>query len=314
MNKNWEFYVSKNLSDMKKELIYLFVFSLLFSMCTPPMEPRVISAKMDYGAVYYAEEPKALLVLFPGFGGDDKSIEREFTIIEAANQRGIDVLLMNFNQRLTLSSDELNSLATQVSKEYTLIGKELPMYIGGYSSGGNVSFLLADHLLADTALAQPAGIFCVDSPLDLYALYNAALRTINRDFSEPAMQEARMLVNLFEANLGKPKENLFRYEAASVYTDTTQNMRNVEHLNLIKVRLYTEPDTMWWRENRGVSYEDMNAYTLQALAEQLSAIEGSNVELIQTTNSGFRADGRRHPHSWSIVEQEGLFKWMFGED
>jgi len=295
---------------MKKELIYLFVFSILFSMCTPPMEPRVISATMDYGVVHYAEESEALLVLFPGFGGNDKSIEHEFAVIEAANQRGIDVVLMNFNQHLTLSSAELNSLATQISTEYTLIGKELPIYIGGYSSGGNVSFLLADHLLADTALVQPAGVFCVDSPLDLHALYNAALRTIDRDFSEPAIQEARMLVNLFETNFGTPQENIFQYEAASVYTDTTQNMRNVEHLNRIKVRLYTEPDTAWWRENRGATYADMNASTLHALAEQLSAIEGANIELIQTTNSGFRADGRRHPHSWSIVEQSALFDWI----
>lgn len=295
---------------MKKELIYIFVLSVLFSTCTPPMEPYVISATMDYGVVHYAEEPEAFLVLFPGFGGDGKSIAREFPIIEAANQRGISVLLMNFNQHLTLSSDELTALAAQISKEYTLIEKELPMYIGGYSSGGNVGFLLADHLLADTALAQPTGVFCVDSPLDLNALYSSALRTIERDFSEPAMQEAHMLVNLFETNFGTPQENLFQFEAASVYSDTTQNMRNVEHLHQIKVRLYTEPDTTWWRNNRGATYADMNASTLQALTEQLSALEGANVELIQTTNSGYRADGRRHPHSWSIVDQSALFDWM----
>jgi hypothetical protein len=37
-----------------------------------------------------------------------------------------------------------------------------------------------------------------------------------------------------------------------------------------------------------------------------------HVELITTENKGYRANGQRHPHSWSIVDGKDLIKWMLG--
>lgn len=298
---------------MKKIILYLFALVLLFSACTPPLEPRVTSAVADHGQIYYAEHPKAFLFLFPGYRGDAKSIENEFKVVERANEQGINVVLMNFNQHLMVSNEELNTL-TELFKDELLRSKaDIPFYIGGYSSGGNVSFLLADHLLADPSRPQPSGVFCVDSPLDLHRLYRSANCTIERNFAQPAMQEANMLLDFFETNFGTPQDSLFRYEAAAVYTDSTQNTQNISHLNQIKVRLYTEPDTTWWMKERGASYRDMNASILEALSSQLQTTSNSSVELIRTSNKGYRADGRRHPHSWSIVDQDELFKWVLEE-
>ena len=37
------------------------------------------------------------------------------------------------------------------------------------------------------------------------------------------------------------------------------------------------------------------------------------VEYIPTENMGFRANGERHPHSWSIIDKVGLIKWILNE-
>ena len=60
----------------------------------------------------------------------------------------------------------------------------------------------------------------------------------------------------------------------------------------------------------GVDYEQMNAFHLERLSEFLMAKGYDNVELITTEDKGYRADGSRNPHSWSIVDQDGLLQWI----
>ncbi|MDX6747060.1 hypothetical protein SHK09_09685 [Polaribacter sp. PL03] len=37
---------------------------------------------------------------------------------------------------------------------------------------------------------------------------------------------------------------------------------------------------------------------------------GDNIKLINTKNRGYRANGERHPHSWSIVDEKDLINWI----
>jgi hypothetical protein len=56
----------------------------------------------------------------------------------------------------------------------------------------------------------------------------------------------------------------------------------------------------------------MNAIDLAALVNQLKILGGKKAELITTAGKGFRADGSRHPHSWSIVDEKELIEWFIG--
>jgi hypothetical protein len=38
--------------------------------------------------------------------------------------------------------------------------------------------------------------------------------------------------------------------------------------------------------------------------------KNKKIELIKTENKGYRNDGNRHPHSWSIVEVDDLLRWI----
>lgn len=66
----------------------------------------------------------------------------------------------------------------------------------------------------------------------------------------------------------------------------------------------------WWIENRGADYYGMNSFDAAALVRQLTVRGHMQAQLITTSGKGYRSDGRRHPHSWSIVDQPDLARWI----
>ncbi|MEM6265695.1 MAG: hypothetical protein AAGI38_24545, partial [Bacteroidota bacterium] len=57
-------------------------------------------------------------------------------------------------------------------------------------------------------------------------------------------------------------------------------------------------------------FESTNAYTLQQIAKDLREKNWVQFELIETKNKGHRANGERHPHSWTIVDVPELMRWI----
>ncbi|MDW5290567.1 hypothetical protein [Formosa sp. PL04] len=219
---------------------------------------------------------------------------------------------MNLNQRLYLSQKEKQELAEQlksIAREQNLSKKNI--FIGGFSSGGNVSLLISDYLVKTESTMQPRGVFIVDSPIDFLGLYKTSEKNLKREYSDISVQESAWIKNMFDTNFGNPAHGITNYEQNSPYTFKTQNIDNLKGLEQLKIRLYTEPDIKWWSENRNNDFEDLNAFYIQNLSEKLKTEFGTNtIELINTENRGYRANGERHPHSWSIVDEKDLINWM----
>ena len=101
------------------------------------------------------------------------------------------------------------------------------------------------------------------------------------------------------------------YENSSPYLSKTHSTNNLLNFSGLKIRLYSEPDTAWWRENRQAEYENMNAHYIEQLSYDLNKLYGEeHVNYIRTKNRGYRANGDRHPHSWAIIDEKDLVKWM----
>lgn len=295
---------------MRSEARLLFIFLILLFSCAP-REKKHSTVQLPFGKLLQVENSHALLVLFPGFGGSAETIESELKINELAKEKGVSVLSFDFSQHLMLTNGQKHLLASQLND--VIISYEFenaPLYIGGFSSGGNVSFLLSEYLSENLEFNQPAGVFCVDSPIDLLAIRSNCVSTIERDFSDVAVEEAHFVIDLFDSTLGSPDSTIVKYEEASVFTNATSNIANMAHLKDKKLRFYTEPDSLWWFENRAAPYQETNAYILSQCALSLQQAGASEVELIQTSNKGYRANGDRHPHSWSIIDKDALFDWM----
>ena len=259
--------------------------------------------------VFKVANEKAVLVLFPCFPCDIENTKNEFPIIEKATNNNVTVILMNYNKKLFLKDNELKDLTalyTSIFEKLELQSKNI--YIGGFSSGGNVSLLLSNHLVKANNNFLPKGVFIVDSPIDLSGLYKVAEKNIVSNFSEDSVGEAKWIINQFTTAFGNPKDSISKYEAFSPFTFETKNISNLKYLKDLKIRFYTEPDLLWWKTNRNNDKEDLNAFFIEELYKNLKIKDFSNVEFITTQYKGYRIDGTRHPHSWSIVNKDELLK------
>jgi hypothetical protein len=271
--------------------------------------------KEDYELYKPNKEVKAVLILFGGYPEVAEDIKREFEILDFARKNNIAVILSNFNQKLWLEENEKHELAK--SLQNIIVVNQLPtdnIFIGGFSSGGVISLLISNFI---TGMKQfyidPKGVFIVDSPIDLVALYKSSEKNIERNFSKPSVQESTWLLETLGSNFGNPKDDIKKYENKAVFTYSTDNISNLKKLKKTKIRLYTEPDTLWWKENRMADHEQMNAFYIQKLSERLVEKGFESVEYIPTINKGYRANGERHPHSWAIVDKKDLINWMLNE-
>ncbi|RKS42563.1 hypothetical protein BC962_3230 [Gillisia mitskevichiae] len=302
---------------MKKLLKILCILTILFSTTSFFAQENGKHKNLIETESYNLYKPNntdAVLLLFGGFPEDALGIENEFPITHLANEKNIAVVYLNYNRKLWLEDKEKSKLAASLQELFSL--NNLPtdkIYIGGMSSGGNMALLIGDFLAKNTEYKiEPHGVFIVDSPIDLSGLYRTAESNVKRNFSESAIQEGLWIIETFNEKFGNPNENIEPYEQYSVFTFDTKNFNNLKDLENTKLRFYTEPDKAWWKEYMDADYEQLNAFHIKRLSEFLTK-NNFNVEYIPTQNKGFKSNGDRHPHSWSIVDKEELVQWMLEE-
>ena len=157
----------------------------------------------------------------------------------------------------------------------------------------------------------PKAIAICDSPLDMVRNYNECKKASELNINPTGAAESEWVAAYLRSNLnGTPQESLSTYIKYSPFCYSAENGGNAIAFKNTYLRCYTEPDVNWWVENRGRDYYGMNAIDLAGLVNQLKILDGQKAELITTLKKGFREDGSRHPHSWSIVDEKELIKWF----
>jgi len=294
---------------MKKGILFLLT-AILFVACTPKKEPVKVITGKEY-ELKIASPQKAVLVLFPCYPCDIANTKTEAKFLKDIEKQGITTLLLNYNLKLFLSDAEkteyAKTLNTILNQHHVATNN---LYIGGFSGGGNVTMLLSNYLIKSKNAIQPKGIMVIDSPIDLEALYNDSQKDVARNADTIAVAEGRYLMELFENTLGKPTDHFENYKKASPYLVSCKATNNIAYLKDIKTRFYSEPDLEWQKQQKSRTYEDLNAYKLEQASKTLRELGSTQTEYIATQNRGYRANGERHPHSWNIVEQGSLVKWM----
>lgn len=74
--------------------------------------------------------------------------------------------------------------------------------------------------------------------------------------------------------------------------------------------MYCDPDILWALRERNRDYYDMNAADLSAMINFLNLNGNKEAEFIPALGKGYRLDGTRHPHSWSIVDPVDCLNWV----
>lgn len=163
----------------------------------------------------------------------------------------------------------------------------------------------------ESTFLTPKGVFGLDVPLDKAHMYEYCLREINRNYSEVGVNEARWLLNNYNQTYGgSPEEFPNKYIDASIYSNGVENGGNAQYLKDIPIRIYTDLDVDWLINQRRRDLYDWNGTDIVAMINDLKLMGNEDANVIITMGKGVRLDGTRHPHSWSILDNQDCINWI----
>ncbi len=211
-------------------------------------------------------------------------------------------------------SDSCTQLLDEIINE-VLTKHQIPkenLFIGGISASGTRALRYAQYCEQGKSKFghKVKGVFAVDSPLDLERFYYSAKNHMG-NLKAGMLTEAKMMVKVFPEKLGgTPEEVPGRYRDASVYSATDSLGGNAKYYLNIPIIIFHEPDVDWWINERGSVYYDMNSYDIAGFVNRLKLLGGKKIEMVSTTGKGFDWEGKRNCHSWTIVNEDYLMKWI----
>ncbi len=270
------------------------------------------STKNCYTVIVPSKLPWAgYLFLIPGFGESANEVMRQTDLPKQLALNGILTIIPTLQDGVlsftidSLSQNTFSKIVKDVIDKYKLAGQRF--FIGGFSIGGSCAVKYAE-----TAKIKPVAIFAIDPPLDFERFYNSAKRNVRLAKQGNLNQESVYMINLLEQQMkGTTQTALANYTKVSPYSFSDTSQAAIKNLVTTPIRIYSEPDINWWLNERGTDVTGMNVTDCSAMINELNKLGNANATLIITQNKGVRKpDNRRHPHSWSIVDNGELIKWL----
>ncbi|PCH78072.1 MAG: hypothetical protein COB98_01550 [Flavobacteriaceae bacterium] len=279
---------------------------VLLSSCTS--SKQLIYVETDLYELIIPEKHKEFLVLFPSFGGTIESVKKGSKLVEKALDVNIAVVIVKLNQDLFLNEEEQAEIG-QVLLNVLIdnSGVEKDIYIGGFSSGGNLAMQTAKYLTNNQKVnLSIKGLLIVDSPLDLVQFYHNSKKLILKNNAK----EAQCFIDYLDDRLGEMNSNLENYKLFSPCVNSIGYVENSKFKNTELV-FYTEPASVFKKKNYQQDFKDTNSFQLQQLSEKLNALH-YKVSYIETENKGYRDEdeGVHVPHSWSIIDVDAIMRWI----
>jgi hypothetical protein len=259
-----------------------------------------------------AVSARGLVVMLPYYGSD----ANEFTsaalpgLLAKKNAATMVVSASGY-----LNDDDLialRGLIGEVVQELNILPGRL--VVGGISAGGTGAVQYTEYCISGhcDARSNPVAIFSVDAPLDFESWWNRETLNVRRGNPKSALEESQAILDALRSAMGgSPTQVRKAYRSRSPFLASEKDGGNARLLKNVPIRLYTEPDVVWWIENMGRDYYTINAIDQAALVLQLRALGNTKAQLITTTGKGFRPPGTRNPHSWTIVDEPDLADWIF---
>jgi len=266
--------------------------------------------------LYYALVPtgkvKGVIVLLPGtWDRVEYVLSCNKALCQLAYDRNIAVIVPSVNQRLTLNKevlDFLNTVFLHAAEKYALPKDKF--VLGGFSMGGLFSIRYTElaHMDSQLTAIRPVAVYSVDGPMDLAHMYDTEQRLIARN---PQAQEPQYIISEFKKYIGgTPTDTRKQYVYFSAYSREEKDGGNIKYLAKVPLRIYNDVDVNWWLENRNADLYDMNALDQSAAIATLQRLGNKQAVFINAYGKGYRLDGARHPHSWSIVNPVDCMQWL----
>jgi hypothetical protein len=310
---------------MTRFLIILLTICIFISGCNAQKaaNPKIEKVFLDndttkncYTIIFPSNLPiKGYIFLLPGFGETPERVMQQSSLPLKLAESGLLTIIPTLQDGVfsfgidDSSQYSFNKIMSDVRKKNNLIDQ--PYYLGGYSIGGSCILKYAED-----ADKKPNAIFAIDPPIDFEQMYNSNKRNLRLLVNSQPNQESVFLVKkIREIMNGTPENSIANYHKFSPYSYSDTSQTAIKKLLKIPLRIYTEPDINWWMKERSMDYTNMNSTFLSAMINELNILGNKKATLITTQNKGYRKpDNTRHPHSWSIVENDELIKWLLGQN
>ena len=268
-----------------------------------------------YEELNKVENPKALLVLFNGGQGIASKIAPETSLPDSAISYHIKTIGIDQSEFYLTDSiySRISTIIKYVMKEN---GIEENLFIGGFSLGGFTSVRFSEMAVEkNDGTMIPNAIFAIDPPLDHLDFVNYCLRELNRncpdeEISKAGKDEANWILNYYLLHFGDYNKDSTAYIANSCFTASQVDGGNGKYLKSVPVNMIHEIDIMWLIHERCRDLSDANAVLSSKFINFLFQKGNKEAIITLTSNKGFRADGRRHPHSWSIADPIDTLNWL----
>ncbi len=270
-----------------------------------------------YMALKPDSSSKGLLIILGGFCTTPDEILLETELPFEARNAGYTVVMPYFlNDCDSIDSKniylkELSSLLPKLIEKYKI--PEHKLIIGGHSLGGLRALYYAEmaYKYSNKSYLRPNLVFGVDPPLNLKRLWYSFEYGVKIKFSEVSVNEGSEMMRRFKIIYGgNPKQHPEKYKEMSAFSPEAEDGGNAKYLKNVPVRLYCDPDINWVIENRRGSYETMNATDLSGCISQLKLLGNKNAEFVNCLGKGFKPDGTRHPHYFSMLNPKEFMVWV----
>ncbi len=260
------------------------------------------------------ENIKGVLVLFPGFTQLSESIFTDSQLHEFAHKN--DLLTIGFAGRPIKTADPLlqqkiNAVLEDAIATFNLSRDQF--VFGGFSSGGVIALRYVElcKQFPEQFPVNPKGVFMADSPIDMFHFWKLSEEILKNSTTEVAINEAKMVERMYRQFYGAtPSENPEKYIELSPFSINKDYGTNEQYLKDVAVRAYHDIDIMWRLKNRNQTARYANYIATSELINRLLLMGNNRAEFIQTFQTGYRKNGKRHPHSWSIIDETECIEWI----
>lgn len=298
---------------LKLSLLTFFVFTNLYGQKIDQVYlDKAESTKNFYTIIYPPKLPwNGYIIILPGFGQNAERVLEQTKLPKLTAQNGLLTIIPTLQDGVLSfgvdnpSQESLQNIIQDVKSKHHIDGQNF--YIGGFSIGGSAAIKYAQN-----AAVKPEAVFAIDPPLDFERFYNSSKRDIRLSIvKEPSQENVYMVKRIEEIFGGTPETALSNFHKISPYSFSDTIQSAVKKFGNIPLRIYSEPDVQWWLKNRDADFTSMNVTECSAFINELNRLGNDKAELILTENKGYRKPNNlRHPHSWSIVDNDELIEWL----
>lgn len=279
---------------------------------------EIDNSDSDYG--YYlairpkSNEIKGAMVLLPGFGQDAEDVFKESSLHRFAYENNILTIAFTTKYRMLADSvmqSKLNAMLNHVKTNYKV--EKDKFVFGGFSAGGRIILRYAE-LCAEFPHKYPVipeAVFLADAPIDVFHSWNIMQELKSKAQSKIAVEEALWVEKMYKRYYNTtPIESPITFESLNPFLYNSTTIGNEKFLKGMAVRAYHDVDIPWRLYNRNQTVDKSNYLVTSELINRLRIMGNERAEFIQSKKIGYRANGNRHPHSWSIIDEKECINWI----